>query len=287
MNCQNCHQPLDPGAAYCGNCGQPVTASQPVPSQPLVQMAAAPAYALATPAQHAGETQSLLAIVLGVAGIIGALFMALVGLLLGLVGVVFGTLALNTPRRRLAVIGIVIASLAIIAGLASWAYVVRHDSRLSSHSSQPATTNVASELSTPCYSAGFVDRLTISNSSDSCDMSAFNGETLDASTNAYKIYANHSNVTDANSFMSLAKQALEKDVATNLPTFTIDSQRVSRFAGSPAYIVSTSDKAHNFAVTEAVVMRKVRTGDNVFVILHANDGKSADLDILESQWRWK
>src|ERR1035441_7539740 len=103
MNCQNCHEIVEPGAAFCGNCGYPVqtpaAASAPMPinavepvqvpqttqtaAAPTVQLPAAPpplapvavggpvapmvpSYALAIPNQHVGETPALLAVIFGV-----------------------------------------------------------------------------------------------------------------------------------------------------------------------------------------------------------------------------
>jgi hypothetical protein len=148
-------------------------------------------------------------------------------------------------------------------------------------------TLVSANLSTPCYSVGFVDRLNISNSDGSCNMNAFNGQSLDSSTNAYKIYANKSQVSTASAFSTLAKAAIEKDVHSTLPTFTIDREQITTFAGSPAYAVYTSDPAHNIVLVEAAVLHKVASGPNIFVLVHAANGNNIDLSLLESQWQWK
>src|SRR3712207_3139273 len=98
MNCPNCHQQIEAGAAFCGNCGhalgpQVSTVQQPVtPVQPLAAMPGTiPTYARANPVTQAEETKALLAVLCGVVGIVGALFMALIGLVLGIIGLIFGT----------------------------------------------------------------------------------------------------------------------------------------------------------------------------------------------------
>jgi hypothetical protein len=295
MNCQNCKEVIEPGAAFCGNCGQPFQpAAVPfTPVQAVALAAGVPSYALATPSQHTGENKALLALLFGIAGIVGGLFMALIGLALGISGIVMGTLSRSSTKRGLSTAGLAMSSLAIVASLGVWTYAIKHDpasqkgtSKTTAHSiNAPAVS--ASSLSTPCYSTGFVDKLNVSNASGSCDMNAFNGTTLDNSTNAYKVYADQSPIANAKNFTSLVKPALEKDVKNNLPGFAVDSEQVAEFAGSPAYIVSTSNNAQGIALVEAAVLRQVNNGDNVFILVHAATGRTTDLSTLEAQWQWK
>jgi hypothetical protein len=291
MNCQNCQQPVEAGAAYCGNCGQ----AQQLAAQPIPVLAAAaniPAYALATPVQHAGETKALLSLLGGVIGLAGAMFYPLAGLILGIFGVVMGTMSRAASKHRLSTLGIIFSSLAIIGGLATWVYAYQQlqledkkkEDRMALTSAPAVTT---ADLSTPCYSLGFVSKLNVTNTVPSCDMVAFNGKTVNSSTDAYKVYANKIAITDASSFTTLAKQAIEKDIQTSLPGFVIDSQKVGSFAGSPAYVVVASDSAAKVTITEAAVLHETITGDNVFILVHAINDKSADLTTLEAQWQWK
>jgi len=118
-------------------------------------------------------------------------------------------------------------------------------------------------------------------------MEAFNGTTVNSSTDAYKIYANTSQTTNAGNFTNLAKAGLEKDIKDNLPGFTLDTEQATQFAGSPAYMVFASDKAQGVAVVEAAVLHQVAVGDNVFILVHAINGSSVDLNTLEAQWQWK
>ena len=286
MDCPNCHQPVETGAAFCGNCDQPVSA----PSQTV---AGVPSYALATPRQHAGETKALLALLFGLAGIVGAIFMALIGLVLGITGLVMGTMSRSSTKRGLSTAGLVMSSLAILSGLAAWTYATKHDAKLNQTAQSTSPHNLtapavsAASLSTPCYSTGFTDKLNVSNAAKSCDMSAFNGPTLENSTNAYKVYADTSQTANARNFTSIVKPALEKDVHDSLPGFRIDSEQVAQFAGSPAYVVNTSNASQHVAVTEAAVLHQVGTGDNIFILVHAASGSTTDLSTLEAQWQWK
>src|SRR5665213_771868 len=320
MICSNCHQPTDDGAVFCGNCGQPLQApaaaqppspiaqvmnNQPPPGnlQPPKLPAVAtgtsgtatslPAYALAKPGQHSGETKALLSVILGVAGIVGALFFIPMGLAFGIAGLVMGTMSHSSSKRGLSTAGLVFSSLAILVSLGFWTYAVRHDPRFSQTNSSKAASGVtapaaaASSISTPCYTADFVNELNVSNNADSCDMNAYNGKTIDSSSNVYKVYADTSQIVTAQTFTGVFKAALEKDVKSNLPGFTIDSEQSATFAGSPAYIINTSEKSQDVAVVEAAVLHPVGSGENVFILVHAVNGQTADLTTLEAQWQWK
>ncbi len=93
--------------------------------------------------------------------------------------------------------------------------------------------------------------------------------------------------------MPAAKTAIEKDVATNLPGFTINNESVGEFAGAPGYFVNASDQSKGVAYMEAAVLHSSSaTGggaarDNVFVFVHAVTGSHTDLTKLETAWRWK
>jgi len=257
-------------------------------SSPMV-----PGYALAKPTSHAGETKALLSVVFGVLGLAGSVLVALLGLALGTAGIVIGTMSRQSSKKAVSTAGIVISSLAIVAGLAVWAYAIKHDTRLGQPSTKavnhqlPSTAVAATTLSTPCYSTGFSSKLNVSNASNSCDMAAYDGTSMETSSDLYKVYANKTSIASEAGFTNTAKAAIEKDIASNLPSFTIDSEKVSRFSGSTAYVVNTSDSAKDIALVEAAVYHPVDDGENVFILVHASGGKSTDLKALETQWQWR
>lgn len=286
MNCSNCSQPIETGATFCGNCGYKLQLES-------ANAATVPEYAVPKPGQGGGETKALLAVIFGVIGIAGAVLMAVLGLIFGFAGIAMATMSRSSARRRLSNAGLFISSLAIIVGLGVWVYAIRTaDKNLATRqpiasSASPVATIEASDLSTPCYSLGFVDKLRISNNADSCDMKAFNGISLDTSTNAYKIYSSKSEVTTTKAFNILAKKAIEKDVAENLAGFSVAGQNESTFAGSPSYQFTLMDSSHNIALVEAAVFHQTSSGNNVFIIIHALNGKTVDLQTLEAEWQWK
>ena len=115
-------------------------------------------------------------------------------------------------------------------------------------------------------------------------MDAYNGTSFAASTDVYKIYGTQSAVTSAN-FSSFAKQAIEKDIAQTLPSFTISKENSGVFAGSPAYFV-TANNGEGVSVMEAVALHATSNGDNFFVFVHAENASSVDLSPLEN-WKWQ
>ena len=284
MECPNCHEPTEDGAAFCGNCGDALASSS-------VMAAAMPAYAIATPARRVGEVKALLSVLLGAAGLAGSVFIAFFGLILGTVGLVMGTLSRHSPRRSLSTAGLVISSLSVLAGLGVWVYAFHHDPRGNNiapvREQGPVMVSIESDLLTPCYSANLAEELHISRSAASCNTQVYNAETFEASSEVYKIYANQSPVRTEDGFNALAKQALENDMKTNLKSFTIVQQAATTFAGSPAYTIMAHDRLNNVAVIEMAVYHPSATGDNVFILLHGNNGSESDLQVLESQWQWK
>lgn len=228
-----------------------------------------------------------MSLLLGAAGIIGAMFIPLLGIGFGVAGLVMGSLSRNSTKRHLSTLGLVAAGLAILAGLSTWAYAVQQLNARQNDTGVQQSSTAHAELITPCYALNFVHKLNIQHNPPSCDAKAYNNQTLETSTQVYKISAVKSVIYDAGSFNTVAKNALEKDIAANLPGFAIDSQRVGAFAGSPAYIINASDKKRGIAIVEAAVLRKVSTGDNIFLLVHAVNGESVDLTQLEAEWQWK
>lgn len=325
MNCPKCNQPIENGAAFCGNCGQSLqaTPAQPAPAaaapptrvqpiSPIAQVydnqpptttlapslgapiasagnAGVPAYAIGTHTQHKGEMKALISVICGVLGVVGALLMPLMALVFGITGLVLGTTTRHSSHRLMSTIGIVISSLAILGGLAGWAYNIAHNPALQTKTSHktPTTTTASASVTTPCYDLGFVTKLQIKNDADSCDVQAYDGLTFDRSSDIYKVYANQvPSLTEAG-FEPVAKEALEKDIKTTLPEYSITSQGAAEFAGSTAYYVTARNASKGVTVIEGAVLHKTEAGYNLFVLLHAGMGSDITLDELETQWQWK
>jgi hypothetical protein len=253
-----------------------------------------PAYAVPVASRQNGELKAAMSLVVGMLGMVATVFIPLIGILLAVSGIVLATMSRQTVKRGMGTLGLILSIMALIAGLASWAYVISHDSQASQ---KVATTNKTTPIptdtptsaergiSTPCYKVSFGNTFNVQNNSGSCNMNAFNGPTLNDSSNAYKIYATAATVTTSN-FETLAKPAIERDIASSLPDFTIYNEHVGAFANSPAYFVGAKDP-DGITVEEAAVLHVTSNGDNFFVFVHAVVKGSNDLNTLQGSWKWQ
>lgn len=292
LNCSNCGEPLEAGAAFCGNCGQQINHAT-VTGRLAVAAASEsiPAYAVPQPTSQSRQLKAGMALVLGGLGTAGSFFIPLVGIGMGAVGLVLATLGRHAVRRRTNLLGFGFSVIAILVGLGSWAYVIAHDPRfhhqpVAANAAKPSGQAItANNLITPCYSVNFVTSLNIENADGSCNMSAYNGTTLNASSNAYKIYGATSAIS-ASSFDNLAKQAIENDIKQSLPGFAVTREAAGQFAGSPAYFVATTNGS-GVSVMEAAVLHQTTNGDNFFVFVHAENSSMIDLKDLQAGWHWE
>lgn len=284
MNCPRCHQEVEDGALFCGNCGLALQVTNQANTENLNQI---PAYALATPETHSGEKRSLIALLLAVGGLVGSLFMAVIGLALGLSALILATVSRSYHHRLLNTSAIVSGCMTILLSLAVWGVAIAQNAKEHSVSGQPATTVYTASLSTPCYSLSFVNKLNVSNNSNSCNAVLYNGASFANSTDAYKIYANQSNIINSGEFFNLAKKAIDQDLSSNLASFQVDSEGNGSFAGSPAYMAHVYNQVQNVAVAEAAVYHSSSSGPNIFILVHAINGRSTDFKALGAQWQWE
>lgn len=117
MDCQYCGEATQPGAVFCGSCGQklpttPVTASTPT-----------------TPPAKLGHKRTVIALLLGVFGLPLSL-VPIVGLAAGVSGLVLATTARKHYKGALSWTAIIISGLAAMAALVLWVYLVQQDPRI-------------------------------------------------------------------------------------------------------------------------------------------------------------
>jgi hypothetical protein len=153
------------------------------------------------------------------------------------------------------------------------------------NSSADAITEIG--LMTPCYSLKFSVELNVDNAKGSCEMDAYNGSSLEGSSNVYKVLTSVSNTITSANFTTIAQKAIQTDVAENLPGFVISGQGTGTFAGSQAYFVNAADASSGVAVEEAAVLHSSAAGPGLFVLVHITFGGSTNLSALERNWQWK
>lgn len=251
---------------------------------------AIPSYALSQP--QPASLKLVLALVCGIVGSIGALFMAILGIALGVTGIILATTAPRSARPKLKIAGLVMSILAIIAGLGVWVSVIAAGANLASSQSgdiSGKSPNGVAGTTTPCYSFSFAStsKLNVENTSAMCSLNAYNASSLATSSEIYKVLSSTALTVGPANFASVSKAAIEQDIRQSLPSFVITSEHSGQFAGSPAYFVNASDSATNVAFQETTVLHATARGDNLFVLIHATSGSKTDLSELEANWQWK
>lgn len=330
MDCPNCHEPVDVGAAFCGNCGQALapqhlltgttttrdseSAAAPIVSDattrtPTVEVSNAmlqgignqlvgasvskqpiPTYARPALGQQRDHFRAAISVVFGTLGVVGSLIMPFVGLVLGIVGVITGTMSRRYLKRGLGLAGIFISTAGIFVSMGTWAYAISRTSqqqqatKTTAQKTDGSPVLAANQLSTPCYEVQFVNRLNVQNTTGSCNMNAFDGSTLDVSHSAYKVYATQSAVSST-AFAGLARTALEKDITQSMPDYHVVSEQATTFSGSQAYVVHAMN-SDGVSLLEAAVLHPGNDSANFYVIVHATVDGTANLHDLELGWRW-
>lgn len=306
MNCPQCGRLTESTAAFCGNCGlalkdaprsatlagslaaTTIGVSGPAfapPASPSTPADAVPAYAIASP--YHTDIRLVIALVCGIVGIAGSLFAAVLGLVLGIIGLIVATTA--QQRGRLKLSGIILSSLAVVVGLAIWASVLSQNSKRPGNLASTSNNSVTGTASTdtPCYSFSFASTFNVDSVNNTCSLNAYNANSLATSSEIYKVLSSQAaNLTTTN-FNTISKNALEQDIRQSLPGFTITSERATHFANSLAYSINATDVANKVAIQETTVLHKTAQGDNLFVLIHATSGDKTDLGELEDNWQWK
>jgi hypothetical protein len=288
MNCPNCNEPVEPGAVFCGNCGQKLS-DQDVNLKLNADII--PEYSEPNLVEQTRRTEESMSLVFGVVGVVGSLFVPLAGIVIGLTGVVMASLTVRRGKDLVNIFGAVISIIAILTGIGAWIHASSvQKASISKVNNSAAVTNSSDAVSTnyvqtPCYKMNFTSKLNIQNVPGNCNMNAFNGATFVLSTEAYKVYATKTNYT-SDGFVAMAKQAIDKDVKLSLATFTVSHEESGVFAASPAYFVTVSN-GQGVSIIEAVALHPTTSGENFFVFVHAVLGDQADLHDLQLGWQWK
>ncbi len=283
---------MEPGAAFCGNCGLQVSQAPDTPGgqtghaapahQPqLVHPEDQPPTAPAPPLNGSADADTLPAVptngkaiaslIIGTLGLVGSLI-PLLGFIMGTAAIALGATAKKTMHRKLAVTGIVMGSIVIVLSAGLTAYSIRYQSQASN---QAGTQTVFS----PCYEVKLDASLKINQSSESCSFNAVSADDQEQ----YVVKA----LTIQDLSAANLKQKAEADAANTvnlIPGSQITSSQAGTFANSPAYTVKFLTKDGTVTVA-SYVYHKFDGGLNMIIVTHANN-KDASLDSIERDWNW-
>lgn len=268
----------------------PTVATPPSPlpggmAAPMVGggVAAVPAYSV--PAAHPGETQAIIALLLSVMSLPGAL-LPIAGVVLGISGVVTGSLGLRV-RKGLSMAALIVGTVGVIASLGMWVWAAQHDSS-SRGAGGVHHSAVLVPVDTPCYSFRIASDMKVVPGSGACDTELYDGSSVDESSDAYNVIGDKIPNLTQDDFITASARAIDQVMKSDLPDATVVSKDASAtFAGSPAYVVTATVHSKNVSMVMAAVMQETAHGENYFVLSHAIKGSSVDLSALENAWHWK
>lgn len=289
--CPNCHQPLDPGATFCGNCGHKIEVSTATVASPIVSYPPTndpnapqapvvggdvPAYAVAKP-ETGAEKKSIIALILGVVGIPAAL-LPIAGLILGIGGLVLGTTARVKYKHTLNLLAIIFSSIAIVLALGIWVSRVNNQSTNSSTSAYVQKGPFVT-VNTACYKVK-IDK----------GMPKFTGKgcNFDASSKSeeFAVVALKDDSVNKSNIVQYGSRSLIEGADSSGGKIT--NGHVGTFDGSTAYLADYSSTKNNTSGIFAFVIHLTPKGDNIFIIGRAVGGRGLDsFGTLESTWQWK
>ena len=275
MNCTKCGRPLDPGAVFCGNCGQAVSpqAVSPVPAGAPNQNNApaqnqsnntSPAYAIPAAINKKAETKVIIGLIVGILSVPAALI-PIAGFILGIAGLILSTTSYKNYKHAMTIVAVVFSSIGILLSILAFAYNVTHLAG-TSVATKCFTTSINNNDSSPT-----VD-------SDKCTMSS-------TGINKFLVDSDQIAGVDEATAQPAFSTALQESASTN--NLTITSKGNTTFHGAPAYYVSgTASNGESGYLLMAY--KPESNGKNVLVLTRsAQNSKISNLGIMDSKWNWK
>ncbi|MGH7240834.1 MAG: hypothetical protein ACREGB_00890 [Candidatus Saccharimonadales bacterium] len=281
MQCPKCQQSTDPGAAYCGNCGYKLDPAQPLPALAGTGSDGPAGYPVYV--RHDHGNKAIASLVLAVLGI-PACLIPVVGLVFGVLALVFGTLSFRSSRKKFAVVGIVLGAVVVLGSLYLWmrnaqVLVNGHNTNQSTHVSAVDESSLQT-VSTPCYETKIPIAMKVTHSANSC---TFLGTTTGGAEQEEVKVLQVPGLTLAN--LTTAARADVTNVVGSIPGGSIAKQQSATFAHSQAYEVDITSTDGSTG-TISYVYDATAQG-NLVIVLHTQaSGANYDLSTIESHWSW-
>ena len=273
--CPNCGLLTDSGAAFCGNCGQrlnfPITTDKGV----------IPAYAIEAvePSSKRGEIQATIALIVGVIAITTSIFIPLISLVLGVAGLVLGTISRSKYRHTLSIMSIIISVIGLLSGVGVWGYAASKSTSLKLAQGNAMPTKNLVAINTPCYQVK-IDSGLNNYTPTNCNFNAASTDeefSVNAVSNTSINSANLAQVAQ-----TIFKSAIAKTGGSYLYGIS------GTFAQSPAYIVYASNASQQTESIFAMVVNSSSSVDNVYIVGRAiRTTYRPSFGALESSWQWK
>ncbi|HUA13209.1 MAG TPA: hypothetical protein VL989_01785 [Candidatus Sulfotelmatobacter sp.] len=279
MNCPNCHQPIDHGAFFCGNCGYNLSTGNAVlenqaPPQANFQRQTD------LGRSHKDSGAAVASFTFGVIGLVVWL-VPIAGLIIGVIALVFGIIGKSSRKKVLAFGGMSLAIIAIALSVVSW--VITANNIYKNKSVSPLTYSYldsAQTVSTACYTTKIPGGLKVTRTTGSCTFLAVN----QATNELYGVKVIESpSLTDSE--FDGAAQMDAKNASNSTAGSSIAKEGVSTFVGSPSYSVTFSGP--NSIHSDATYVYRDTAQGNVLFVYHTTQGNgNFDLSYLEDNWQW-
>jgi uncharacterized membrane protein len=285
MQCPQCQQPANADAAFCGNCGAPLTVgSAEVAGQQGGVAIAVPAEAV-NPAKiidHSGK--AIAACVIGLLGLL-AWLVPIAGLVFGLLAMIFGTIAFHSRRRVFARTGIALSILVLGASLFMWVHSAQQLSKADPSTTQ--TTNTAADGSlqvvvTPCYSTRLPRNMSLVGNNGSCTFTGTDPATGEQQSVKVLNVPGLSQAT-----LPDVARGDAANITKSIAGGKLSDERAAQFAGSTAYQVSIQDNNDSGGMVDYIY--NPTTQGNLVIVTHSQvhlSGDNFDLSLIESNWKW-
>lgn len=282
MQCPQCQQQATVDAAYCGNCGAPLTVGSAeqaglvgITSVEMPAEAVAPSRFI----DHSGK--AIAACVIGLLGL-AAWLVPIAGLVFGLLAMIFGTIAFHSRRRVFARTGIALSVVVLGASLFMWVHSAQQLSKASPTASNSSADGSLQTVVTPCYSTRLPRDMTLVGTNGSCTFTGTNSAT--GEQQAVKVL-NVPGLSQAT--LPNVAQADSANIIKSVAGAQISDQQATEFAGTGAYQINV--KAGDGSGGMVDYIYNPTTQGNLVIVTHSQihmSGDNFDLSLMESNWTW-